>query len=421
MKQHLLILLLLFGLGFANAQNLVPNNSFEQIDYCPSSNDYNFSLMQGWYNPNSNTPDPHNICVDRYSNDFFFSIPMNGISFQYPRTGFGHASFMIYNVTNNEREYISCALMDTLLVGHNYCFGMYVALAEEIYFNSSITFDSLIQIGYIPSNFQTSAIALKHIDAYFSNFPISSSTMDILSYPPQIQLKNNDETFLADTINWTLIQGSFVANGGEKHLTIGNFFTSANTETYSLALPGNENRSYYYFDDVFLFEPKPMQLKADTTKICAGDTIALHALGLALEYEWYDQNNPNEIIGRDTVLNVGPDSTTTYILKTRSCSTTEEKTVTIEVCEKTPQGTFLLYPNPASGFATLNYNFTHYDGKPVIELFDAAGRIVFSQQLNTANKSIDIPVYGLATAIYEVRVTDGKNKLWHGKLAVNNN
>ena len=58
-----------------------------------------------------------------------------------------------------------------------------------------------------------------------------------------------------DTQGWTEIAGDFVAEGGEEYLTIGNFFSAANsgivddTALLTYLLPG----SYYYIDDVRLY------------------------------------------------------------------------------------------------------------------------------------------------------------------------
>ncbi|MCW5919523.1 MAG: T9SS type A sorting domain-containing protein [Bacteroidetes bacterium] len=72
------------------------------------------------------------------------------------------------------------------------------------------------------------------------------STIYNLSYVPQII---NTNGIIYDTLNWTQISGTFVAGGGEKFITIGNFNDDANTvldsNTYA-----NQPAVYFYIDDV---------------------------------------------------------------------------------------------------------------------------------------------------------------------------
>jgi len=65
-----------------------------------------------------------------------------------------------------------------------------------------------------------------------------------LYYSPQINCSN----IISDTANWTLIYGSFIAQGGEHYLIIGNFYSDTLTDT--LNLNGTINAAYYYYDDV---------------------------------------------------------------------------------------------------------------------------------------------------------------------------
>ncbi len=89
---------------------------------------------------------------------------------------------------------------------------------------------------------------------------------------------------------WTHIKGSFVANGGEKFLTLGNF-DSTGTGTrgrliyFDSKIDTNDwfwSRllDHYFFDAVYVYKSTDslysVQLPADTT-LCFGDTLRLHA------------------------------------------------------------------------------------------------------------------------------------------------
>jgi hypothetical protein len=53
---------------------------------------------------------------------------------------------------------------------------------------------------------------------------------------------------ITDTDNWTLVSGSYVAQGGEQFLTIGSFFGDNDCDT--LPAGGNYPMAYYYIDDI---------------------------------------------------------------------------------------------------------------------------------------------------------------------------
>ena len=101
-------------------------------------------------------------------------------------------------------------------------------------------------------------------------------------YQPQVV--NSVEHALMDTQGWMEIAGDFVAEGGEEYLTIGNFFSAANSgivddsTLLTYLLPG----SYYYIDDVKLYclnceddDEEPLS-KDDTTHYKVGATFVLN-------------------------------------------------------------------------------------------------------------------------------------------------
>src|SRR3954453_14105645 len=97
------------------------------------------------------------------------------------------------------REYIEVAIPH-LLAGHTYSVSFYVSLADTF-----------------------SANAIDNLGACLSAGPLN------LSSKPLPQVRNPAGNFLADSVNWTLIQGYYVANGTEDHLTLGNFYDNDQT------------------------------------------------------------------------------------------------------------------------------------------------------------------------------------------------
>jgi len=67
-------------------------------------------------------------------------------------------------------------------------------------------------------------------------------------YTPQIVSPPN--VFINDTLNWTLISGDYIAHGGEKYITIGNFKPYGMTDTLQVIHHNNYSAAYYFIDDV---------------------------------------------------------------------------------------------------------------------------------------------------------------------------
>ncbi len=221
------VLAFLFFVSFcftSKAQNLVPNPSFENITQCPSYNEIYFAPP--WFQPcihfgntyNSSSTDLYDTC----SNSAEFGIPTNVVGFQYARTGIGYAGIAVYEDTINYREYLEVPLLDTLIANKKYCVEFYVSLSNP-------------------------NVAVSNFGAYFSADSLLDTTnLKTIDYvTPQIE--NPNANMLNDTLNWMLVSGNFIATGGERFLTIGNFHLPANTNIQNL---GSGTIAYYYIDDV---------------------------------------------------------------------------------------------------------------------------------------------------------------------------
>jgi len=210
--------------------NLVPNGSFESYSICPNAGYGDIGSASNWYNPTSYSPDYHNSCVTDtiYGN----SVPNNWGGFQNAKSGVAYAGLITMTETDG-REYIQVALTDSLVAGTNYTVKFYVSVADS------------------------SPYAANNIGAYFSTNPVSSSNSLYLPYIPQIE---NDPLAnpLDDRYGWTEVSGTFIAQGGEQYITIGNFKDDANTDT-TFYPDGSTwlSWSYHYIDDVSVTETFP--------------------------------------------------------------------------------------------------------------------------------------------------------------------
>ena len=208
-----------------NAQNLVPNPSFENISQCPTSINQIY-LASPWFQPcihfgnttNSSSSDLFDTC----SHTGFVGAPTNLLGFQLARTGSAYTGIIVYADTSNEREYIEVALDSPLIANKKYCVEFYVSL----YY---------------------SATCISNFGAYFSLDSLLDTTYSTAINYVAPQIENLSTNFLNDTLNWMLVSGCFTASGGERFMTIGNFELPPNTNVQYL---GGGTFSYYYIDDI---------------------------------------------------------------------------------------------------------------------------------------------------------------------------
>jgi hypothetical protein len=79
--------------------------------------------------------------------------------------------------------------------------------------------------------------------------------LDVLPFVPQIE--NTDNNIITDTLNWTAFSGTYLANGGEKFILLGNFKPLAegfDTAYQYYGSLNHANSAYYYIDDVSLID-----------------------------------------------------------------------------------------------------------------------------------------------------------------------
>lgn len=233
MNKYLLFFLLLSMKNSfeTKAQNLVPNPSFEIYSSCPNEAGQIDSAV-GWtifgngQNWGNGTPDYCNACANpNVYPDSLAGVPHNLGGFQQPDTGNAYAGLVCFATTvPNIREIIGCQLLSPLEIGQAY----------DVAFKANCSF------GGIMGNY----IACNGIGIKFTTIPYSN-------YNP-IPINGNPAVYSAavitDTLNWTQVEGTYVADSAYKYLALGNFITDENLDT--LHLGSFIFRAYYYIDDV---------------------------------------------------------------------------------------------------------------------------------------------------------------------------
>lgn len=226
MKYCLTILLLLM-IGSVNAQNLVPNHSFEDTLYTPNTNGI-YPLMH-WFggagSPNYFHPD--NLFPPAVA-------PNTAFGYQEAKSGVAYTGVTVYGdwgTPNGWRECLTVKLLDTLDAGTQYCVSFYVSLAES------------------------SDYAISTFGVWFSHDTtwVDPANLLIDTIP---QVANDLDSPINDKENWVKIEGDFVAQGGETFLSITSFENDSVTES-TMQVVGDttdDSFSYYFIDDVWVVE-----------------------------------------------------------------------------------------------------------------------------------------------------------------------
>jgi hypothetical protein len=243
------ISILLLGLGYynSNSQNLIANGSFENytnpIDCGGGGFDNAYfspipHVLDNWYGYQS--PDYFNsICSNGpLPNQYGFDIPANFFGYSNAKDGNGYVGLVAYAKGGYDKEFVYQHLAQPLQSGKVYCLSFYVNRADRVTY------------------------AIKSIGALFSNNLQPVTNGYEINATPQVE---NQTGIISDTVNWTLIQGCFTANGGEQYITIGNFTTNFSTDTLNTnstnLAPGRETTSYYYIDDITLIDQTTVGIK----------------------------------------------------------------------------------------------------------------------------------------------------------------
>lgn len=217
---------------FAKAQqNLVPNPSFEDTIRCPiAAGDLQASPPWDRVGGTGVFNTFHECAI------ICCGVPENRSGSQYPRTGAAYLDISL--VHNNhvlgfhaEGNFLGVELMDTLETDKRYNVEFYLSLQDSARF------------------------AGRNIGVYFSDErpPFGIEAEDLLAFEPQVRYEGD---FLTDKEGWMRIDGSFIAEGGETYMTIGNFDGYFNSDTLNLyeggVYPsiGYWEVAFYYIDDV---------------------------------------------------------------------------------------------------------------------------------------------------------------------------
>jgi outer membrane protein OmpA-like peptidoglycan-associated protein len=207
-----------------DAQNMVENPSFEAIEGKIKRGGA-INVAVGWMSPTKAAADLYSGKVKEG-----YGTPKNTYGIEEPQEGKNYAGLRAFSYNDKEpRNYISTKLKLPLRKGSSYCVKFYVSLAEGSKYASN-------NIGV---NFSKKQY---NID---ENKSIMTST----------HVEHKDNPVFNAVFGWDEVCGTYVAKGGEKFLTIGNFYSNGETQNQRLKkakdFTGTSVMSaYYYIDNV---------------------------------------------------------------------------------------------------------------------------------------------------------------------------
>lgn len=220
MKQLICIGLLLYQFSL-NAQNIIANADFEQVTGCPSASAF-LSNVEGWNRlyDHKGTPD-----------QFFGDCDYNGVNNsmapgQKPYSGEGYVGCFTYG--DNLREYFTSELTQPMI-------------KDSVY---SLSFFVLPASGY--------GTMINSFGVHFSR-EAPRGNNDLKFVPLEEHIGNPENRIIRDTVNWTKIEGTYRAKGGERYVTFGNF-RSDNATNHEMIKENciRSDRSYMLVDGIYL-------------------------------------------------------------------------------------------------------------------------------------------------------------------------
>lgn len=224
-------LTLIFSTQFLFSQivNLVPNPSFEQYNFLPSSARQGLKCAATWKNPSTSAQgDYYHV----NSQTKHYRIKRNVVGSQDPHTGNAYAGICI---TKKFREYLQVELLKPLEKGRQYRVSIFISCADKIYFAK-----------------------VKEFNVLFSKKTVMFPDNEYLNGSPAIRFRNEDK--YKDKKGWVELSALYTAFGDEKVMTFGSFMykerilaqTKVNGEIY-----GPIKYAHYYVDDISITSVQP--------------------------------------------------------------------------------------------------------------------------------------------------------------------
>ncbi len=250
----------------SNAQNLVPNPSFEEIIECPYHL-HDMRSLKDWFilPEHEGSANQFHSCATEERQQ----VPENAWGYQHPATGEGYIGFIQYWVQWPEyREYTYVKLDTVLSEGTTYTVSLKYSLPNE------------------------SKYASNHFGIYFTDTVEHSAEYEgPFSRTPHL----STSSFMTDTSGWNPLEWHYTAQGFEQYMLIGSFLSDSVipliqvlgdsiAQTYSGCC-----YAYLYIDDVSITPCTDIQVDlGNDTSFCHNVPYLLDASVPNGQYTWQD-------------------------------------------------------------------------------------------------------------------------------------
>jgi len=396
----LFILAVMLQINNVNAQNLVPNPSFEEYSDCPD-NGSQLERVVDWF-VYYISPDFYNGCANSSSG---FSIPENWTGEQCANTGSGYIGIYTY-ISNPDtlfREIVFSELKDSLTIGNKY----FITLSASL---SDLSICSSNNIGIL----------------FTTNNDTSHSILNNFAHMHSISIVTN-------TSNWVKINASFIADSSYKYIYVGNFFDNSSTDT--IIQTGIYCYSYYYIDDVCVSEdsltcvdikPQIINFSSDNAILNQGECTEFN-ISTQVDYDFFQWIFEGAELGSSELLNPidicysdsGQFDVTLIAYNSNGCADTIKKENFITVNNSNNLNDdytklFTISPNPFTDRIIVKKTNQNIELN-TLELTDALGKTYFIQINYFDDKIVLTPVQSLDEGVYFLRIIIN-NKAYTTKL-----
>jgi len=317
-------------------------------------------------------------------------IPSNANGFQYPKTGNG-AMISTFYCFQCGRGYLKNRLKATLLAGKRYCVKFHVNISNM------------------------SPRGMDGFGAYFGDNSIDTitkNTIPLAYINPQI--RNPIGNVISDTLHWVPITGTFVANGTEKYVLLGNFLADTAVTTTSINTPYYPQKwTDVLIDDVSCIDIDLPAYAGPDQPLIAGDSVYIgRELDFAVDSActWYQLPNTTMPIKKASGLWVKPVTTTTYVVKQEIyCGTVKWDTVVVFMTSvgikslKDIESKINVYPNPAHDAVQIQYpGEAHHKG--IISIYNQLGQLVREEKIDFKNETASLSIADLPNGVYTLHL-----------------
>jgi hypothetical protein len=424
----------LFPSPYVQAQNFVPNPSFEEYTQIPN---YTNNGMIEYAPPWFRTPVPYYIYggsytgtpdfLHEYMPDDVFGTP---IIFPELPTGYGFMRISTARKPLNG-EFLWCEstevkLETNLLPGIEYKFELQLKL-EGLFaleggsvqgsneFGVYFYKDTIFNKGNTDYQEQGSFMLDAFVDISDSGNPFWN--YNGFAVEPHFEL----DTLLTDVDNWYMYESTITPEDTLSFMVFGQFNSNLDIlwggevigeYTTSIA-------STFVVDDVSIYKVGEVRYIADAgpdSTICLGDSIQIGTHDYEDYWYWWTPNEGMPISWADKNPGmpwVSPTENTTYQLYQKDFSfvvSTDAVTITVDDCEKDISeylaSKIKIYPNPASSTVNIESGYTIGSWK----LMDAVGKKVASSKylVSSTNLNVDVSSFDAGLYFFEMEIEGQK-------------